>query len=57
MAGGIGVHLVALALVEVGCLQQSGAEPDHRFVRSSGVFDVEVEVYLLRSPIWPVGRN
>src|SRR5207249_2943937 len=53
----IGVHLVALLGVEVGRLEQSGAEPDRRFVRSSWIFDMKVEMYLLRSPIRPVGRN
>jgi len=38
-------------------LEQSGTRPDCRFVRSSGAFDVQVEMVLLGRPIRPFGRN
>lgn len=57
VASGVGVYLVALLGLEVGWLKQPGAEPDRCVVGSSRIFDVEVEVHLLRSPIRPFGRN
>ncbi len=53
----VGVHLVALFGVEIAWLEQPGAEPHRHFVCSSRVFDVEVEMHLLRNPIRPFGRN
>jgi hypothetical protein len=53
----VGVDLMSLFGIEVVWLKQSGAEPDRRFVRSSRVFDVEIEMHLLRSSIRPFGRN
>lgn len=57
MPGGVGIHLVALRRIEVSRLEQSGAEPDRGVVRDSRIFDVEVEMHLLRSTIRPLRRD
>jgi len=57
MARRVGVDLVSFCGVEVACLEQPGAEPDRRLVRRARIFDVEVDMDLLRSPIRPVGWN
>ncbi len=51
------VDLMAFLGVQVARLEQSGAEPDRRIVRSLWISDVEVEMYLLRSAIRPLRRN
>lgn len=58
MSGGVGVHLVAFGSIEIRSrLQQSGAEADCLFMRSSRILDMEVEMHLLRGSVRPVGRN
>jgi hypothetical protein len=53
--GRVGVHLVALVAIQIrSCLEQSGAEGDRLFVRSLWVFDVQVEMHLLRAAVRPV---
>jgi len=57
VTGRVGVHLMAGLSIEVAGLEQAGAQPDRRIVRNSRVFDVKVEVHLLRSAIRPFGCN
>jgi hypothetical protein len=57
VAGWVCVHLMAFGRVEIARLEQSGTKFDRLFVRGSRIVDVEIDVYLLRGPIWPVGGN
>src|SRR5215467_2436248 len=58
MSGRVRVHLVAFGGIEIRrWLEQPGTEGDCFVVRGSRVVDVEVEMYLLGSPVRPVGRN
>ena len=54
MAGRIRVYLVSLFGIEIVRPEQCGAKTDRRFVRGSWVFDVKVEMDLLRSAVRPL---
>ncbi len=58
VAGGVGIDLVAFGGGEVvGCLQQATTERNHLGVRAHRVFDVQIEVDLLRVSVRPVRRR
>ena len=58
MAGGVGIHLVALGGGEiVGGLQQASAERDDLVVGARRIVDVEIEMDLLLRTVRPVGRR
>lgn len=58
VTGRVGVHLVALFGVEVRSRpEQLGTQPDCLFMRSSAVFDVQVEMQLLGCSMRPLRRN
>ena len=53
----VDIDLVPLCGVEVTGLEQPGTEPDRRLVRGARIFDVQIDMHLLRSPVRPVGWN
>jgi hypothetical protein len=56
--GRVGVDLVALVAVQIGrCLQQLCAEGDRFVVRSAWIFNVQIEVHLLRVAVRPLRRD
>jgi hypothetical protein len=58
MSSRVRVHLVTLGGIEIRSrLELPGTEGDGLLVRGSWVIDVEVEMHLLGSPMWPIGRN
>jgi hypothetical protein len=59
VSGRVGVYLVTLFGIQIRrWLEQSGAQRDRLFVRSSWFVDVEIEMHLLlRDPVRPVGRH
>src|SRR5579862_1066130 len=57
VAGRIRVYLVSLFGIEIVRPEQCGAKTDRRFVRGSWVFDVKVEMDLLRSAVRPLRGN
>ena len=56
MSGWVGVDLITLFGVEVGCrLEQSGPESDCFVVGHRCILDIKIEMYLLRVSIRPLG--
>jgi hypothetical protein len=47
----------ALVAVQVTSAEQAGTKSHRLFVSLPGVLDVQVDVYLLRRAVWPVGRD
>jgi hypothetical protein len=57
VTGRVGVHLMAFQGVKVARLEQFGAKPDRHLVCGSRIFNLKVDMYLLRSTIRPLGWN
>lgn len=49
----VGIHLVAFLGLQVARSKERGAQPGRLLVRSNRVRDVQVQVDLLRTAVWP----
>jgi hypothetical protein len=58
MTGGVGVYLVTLVGIDVGCRPEKLGSESHRLlVCNPRIFDVEIEVNLLGAAVRPVGGD